>query len=290
MSDDTTIDDPLSLPLMPLGADPDHGLQIYQHIGAGSAPTGDDTAEGRLVLRPDLRTATGPWASALAVFTQDLAGVNVFRFAPLLVPVRVEVHLRGDMANEQELVAKGRIVKRSKNTIMTTARIYRGSGGDVPVAYGSIHFATMGSTRETPLGFARTQVTIPRHEPPDLLSWIGATAREDGRGYDLTEVSDGLVEGIALGGSAARVVHGGPLQILAEGAAMAVGRSAAAGAPLRIEDFATNFFAPAKSLPLSAIGEVVIATDDSVDIRVEVSNFGGGIASVSEARFRRIID
>jgi acyl-coenzyme A thioesterase PaaI-like protein len=287
LSDQTTIADPLSLPLMPLGTDPDSGLQIYRHIGAGSAPTGDSTSEGRLPLRPDLLTSTGPWASALAVFSQDLAGVNVFRFAPLLVPVRIDVHLRGDAAGESELFGKARILKRSKNTIITTARIYRGTGSDVPLGYSSIHFATMGSSRETPLDFARTQVTVPRQAPPDLLSWIGATPRDDGRGYDLTEVTEAITEGIALGGSPARVVHGGPLQVLAEGAAMTVAESVAGESP-RLEDFATTFLAPAKHPPLSAIGELVVMTKESVDIRVEVCNADGSLAAVSEARFRRM--
>lgn len=288
MQEHTAIGDPLSLPLMPLGTDPDSGLQIYRHIGSGSAPTGEETAEGRLILRPDLRTKTGVWASALAVFTQDLAGVNVFRFAPLLVPVRIDIHLRGDVTGEQELIAESRIVKRSKNSMITTARIYPGSGGDIPVAYGSIHFNTMGSSRETPLEFTRTQVTVPAQKPPDLLSWIGAEPRGDGLGHDLNEITCALMEGAALGGSSARVLHGGPLQILAEGAAMAVSQSVVGGDSLRIEDFVTSFFAPAKSLPVSAVGEIVLVTDDSIDTRVEVCNSGGGIAAVSEARFRRV--
>jgi acyl-coenzyme A thioesterase PaaI-like protein len=263
---------------------PGTALAIYRHVGSRSKPLSDDTAEGRLVLRRDLRSPNGPFASAIGIFMQDLAGVNIFRLAPLIVPVQIDIHIRDSAAGVSELTARGEIVRRGRTLMVTRAQI---TGGDRLVAHGTATWATMGSTLTEPGPWRSTEPDAPDRELPPLLEWLGGQPRAAGDGVDLREVAAELQEPVALGGPSTGTLHGGPLQILTEAAAWQVAQKRAPQERLMIQDFSTLMMSPARAAPFAAVGEIIAAGESSLDCRVEVRDEAGAgkLAAMSLARF-----
>jgi acyl-coenzyme A thioesterase PaaI-like protein len=262
-------------------------LAIYRHIGAGSVGTSRTTAEGTLPLRSDLRGPNGPFASAVAVFLQDIAGCNVFPIAPMVAPVQIDVHVRDGADGASELVGTSEVVRAGRTLIVTQARVHRADEHERLVAFGQITFATMGSTREQPGDPHRTRSTVPEGPVTSLFEWLGARPRSDGRGVDLEKLPPELVEPVTLGGTDSPSLHGGPLQILTETAAWHVASQRADRERLRIADFSTAMMASSRVAPFAAVGEVLSERAESIDCRVELREDGGQgrVTAVSYARF-----
>ena len=268
----------------PTGPPPGSALAIYRHVGSGSKPLSDDSAEGRLALRSDLRGLNGPFASAIGIFMQDLAGVNIFRLAPLIVPVQIDLHIRDAAVGVSELVARGEIVRKGRTLMVTRAQI---TGADRLVAFGTATWATMGSNLAEPNPWRATQANTPDREVPPLLEWLGAQPRADGTGMDLHEVTAELREPVALGGPSTGTLHGGPLQVLTEAAAWRVAENRFHKDRLMIQDFSTLMMAPARAAPFAAVGEIVSAGASALDCRIEVRDQSGAgrLAAMSFAHF-----
>lgn len=248
-----------------------------------------------LPLRPDLRGPHGPRAAALAVLLQDLSAVTVTRFAPLTVPIQINVRVRSGASGLTELAAHGYTLRRGRAVMASEARVTDPSDPSKVVAFVTGSWATMGSNLAEAKPVTHGPGT-PAEGDPDLatasmLDFIGATRRDDGRGWDLVEVEGPHTEPIALGGTSTGTLHAGALQVLIEGAATLVAASEVPEDRLMIEDLGTQFLAPARLGPISALAEPLVVGRDSIDCRVELREEGGRgrLSAVAFARFR-IID
>src|SRR6478735_4427642 len=80
---------------------------IYKQVGARLEPLDDDRGEGTLAIRANLRTLNGPSAAALAVLLQDLSAITIARFAPLVVPIQINVRILAAAAGVDQVFAHG---------------------------------------------------------------------------------------------------------------------------------------------------------------------------------------
>lgn len=263
------------------------GKLMYLQVGSGSTALTPDTSEGRLALRDDLRDNGNILGAAVGVFLQDLAGVNVAYFAPLVVPTQINLHLRDAARDVAALRGEGELIRRGRTTMVTTARVFDDANPERLIGYGTISWATMGSTLETPPAELRsTTVTVTDTPQSPLVKWVGGVARADGRGLDLPVVMPELNEPVAPTGPQAPTLHGGPLQVLAEGAARFVAERHLGGRPVVTKDLSTLLLAPARHLPVSAIATVLTADDQSLDCEVQVREHGGEGPTVVLAHVR----
>jgi acyl-coenzyme A thioesterase PaaI-like protein len=262
-------------------------LAIYRHIGAGSTGLTLTTSEGRLPLRPDLRGPNGPLASALAVFSQDLAGCNVYPIAPMVAPVQIDVHVRDPALDQDELFGTSEIVRLGRTLMVTHAHMYAGSDRRRLVAFTQATWMTMNSTRDHPGEPHQTKITVPAESPPLLLEWLGAKPRPDGSGLDLAELPPALSEPVTLGGLENPAMHGGPIQVLTEATAWHIASQRIPRKRLMIEDLSTAMMAPTRHAPFFTAGEVLYERPGSIDCRIEVrENAGNGrVTAVTFARF-----
>ena len=263
-------------------------LKIYRQVGCGSTALTPDTAEGRLPIRDDLRDNGNLLGAAVGVFLQDLAGVNVAYHAPLVVPTEVTVHLCDSARDVAALRADGELVRRGRTTMVTRARIVDEAHPDRLVGYGTASWATMASTLDAPPEKLRsTPVTVPETPQPPLVQWIGAVERADGRGLEVREVVPEMREPVALGGPDTQTLHGGPIQILAEGAARLVAERHVGGRAVMTRYLSTHLLSPARRTPFAALATVLSDTNGSLDCQVEVREDGGDgkIVALCYARF-----
>ncbi len=266
---------------------------MYRYVGARSHPGTGDTADGTLRVRADLRGPNGLFASPLAIFFHDLSGIAVVRYAPLVVPIQVNVRVRSSAGAAEELVGHCELTRRGRSIMASEARMYDPRHPGRVVAFVTATWFNTGSALDVPesrlVGPGTVEDDSESIELADsILDAIGAAPRADGRGLDLDEVAAPHRETAALGGPASGTLHAGALQILAEGAAFQVAGGSAGRSALAIEELSTQLLAPARVAPISAIGEVLAVTDDVVDCRIEVREEGGSgrLAAATIARFR----
>jgi acyl-coenzyme A thioesterase PaaI-like protein len=263
---------------------------IYGQVGARTRSLSEDSAAGTLTVRDDLRVWRGPSAAALAVLLQDLSAVTVARFAPLIVPVQIDVRIRPSALTAAELSAEGTTLYRGRTIMATEAQVVDAADPTRMVAFLMASWATLRSNLDVPkerLIGPGAEESHRQIRASSLLEAIGATVRDDHRGCELGDVAPEHTEPIALGGSATQTLHAGALQVLAEGAASIVAGDRVDPEQWMIEDLSTKFVRPARSVPLAAIGEVVSMTATELDVRVEVREEAGAgsLCALSFARF-----
>jgi acyl-coenzyme A thioesterase PaaI-like protein len=263
---------------------------IYPYVNARTMALSEDEATGTLIVRDDLRVGRGPSAAALAVVLQDLSAVTIARFAPLVVPIQINVRIRRAAGAARELVVAGSTLRRGRAVMATEARMADVDDPTTTVAWATGSWATMGSNLSVPKPGGPGPGSYGDGRPKGVgscLEAIGATLRADGRGWELAEVAPAHREPIALGGEATGTLHAGALQVLAEGAAATVAGRYAAVEELMVEELSTQFLAPVRSMPVAAVGEAISVRDDGIDIRVEVREEGGSgrLAALSFVRF-----
>jgi acyl-coenzyme A thioesterase PaaI-like protein len=266
--------------------------EIYKLVSARLRDLDEDHGEGTLPIRPGLRNLNGPSAAALAVLLQDLSAVTIARFAPLVVPIQINVRIRATAAGVETLIAKGETTRRGRAVQFTDAQYYDAAEPSRVVAFATGSWATMGSNRETPRPGGPGPGTPAEDDPPynldfaSLFAAIGARERAGG-GVELGSVEAVHTEPVALGGSSTGTLHAGALQVLAESAATQAATATVPAERLMIEELSTQFLAPARITPITALGSVVASTDTSIDCRVEVREQSGDgrVCALSYARF-----
>jgi acyl-coenzyme A thioesterase PaaI-like protein len=287
MSDSTHIEiDPRHLP-------PHHIPAIYKQIGARLEALDADRGEGTLVIRPNLRQLNGPSAAALAVLLQDLSAVTIARWAPLVVPIQINVRILAAAADVGELFAHGITLRRGRAVQATDAGYYDAADRSRLVGYATGSWATMASNLDEPRPTQFGPGTPQPGDPADiwdfatLIDAVGGRTSDDGAAAELGEVPADATEPIALGGTATGTLHAGALQVLAEHGAVIAATRQCDPATLMIRQLSTQFLAPARVTPLRAEGRVVASDDSSLDVRVEVREAAGDgrIVALTYARF-----
>jgi len=260
-------------------------LEVYRYIGCSATETTELSAHGRLRWRPDLNIDGQPSMAALAVFTQIMAGVNLFPITPMVVPTSVVVHLRGDIGDHEELEGNSTVIRAGRSSAVTTAIIAGTSDPATPIAHATATWAFPGGPTEHrgPL----PQTTATPYEgtyEPTLLDWLAPIEHPDGLAID--DVRPAIAEPVALGGTQSSTLHGGPIQILNEAAARRHARRTSGTAPVVLLDFASYFLAPARGAPLVARAATIAHFGRDLDVRVELRAADNRLCSFSEARFR----
>ncbi len=267
---------------------------IYKYVGARSVALSEEDGESTLRLRPDLRGPHGPKAAALGVLIQDLSAVTVTRFAPMAVPIQINIRVRTPASSLTEVAAHGYTLRRGRGVMASEARVTDPADRSRVVAFVTASWATAGAVlteaKPTLQGPGTPEPGDPDPQAASMLDFIGATRRADGRGWELVEGPGAHAEQIALGGAARGLLHAGALQVLLEGAATTTAATQVPEDSLMIEELGTQFLAPARLGPISAIAELLVVSDDSVDCRVELREEGGAgrLSALSFARFRVI--
>jgi acyl-coenzyme A thioesterase PaaI-like protein len=82
------------------------------------------------------------------VFSQDLAGCNIYPIAPMVVPVQIDVHVRDPALDQDELFGTSEIVRLGRTLMVTQARMYAGRDRRRLVAFTQATWLTMNSTRD----------------------------------------------------------------------------------------------------------------------------------------------
>jgi acyl-coenzyme A thioesterase PaaI-like protein len=266
---------------------------IYKQIGAVITSDDGQVAEGTLDIRPALRGVGGPSAAALAVLLQDISAVTISRYAPLNVPMVINVRIRDNAADVSTVFATGRTLQRGRSVMALDAVYYDADRPGTVIGTATGTWAAMDSylaePRQTRIG-PGTQVA--GDDPSaldfdDLLVAVGGRVRGDGTGVEMGEVPLDAPEPIALGGTGTGTLHAGALQVLAENAAVLAAEAAVDRSKLMIQGLSTQFIAPCRETPIAALGTVLAAGDGSVDVQVELHESGGAgrLTALSYARF-----
>jgi acyl-coenzyme A thioesterase PaaI-like protein len=260
-------------------------LEVYRYIGCSATETTTLAAHGHLPWRPDLSIKGQPSMAPLAVFTQIMAGVNVFPITPMVVPTSVVVHLRGEIADHEELEGTSNVVRAGRSSAVTAAIIAAASKPATPIAHAIATWAFPGGPIEPRGPLPPTSVTpFERPYEPTLLEWLAPIEHPDGLAID--DVRPAIAEPVALGGTQSSTLHGGPIQILNEAAARRHAQRTSGTDPIVLLDFASYFLAPARGAPLVARAATIAHFGHDLDVRVELRAADNRLCTFSEARFR----
>jgi acyl-coenzyme A thioesterase PaaI-like protein len=273
-----------------------HIPAIYKQVGARIEALSEDDGEGTLSIRPNLRSLNGPSAAALAVLLQDLSAVTIARFAPLVVPIQINVRILAAARDTAEVFARGTTLRRGRAVQATDAAYFDGADRTRLVGFATGSWATMASNLDEPRPTKYGPGTPQSDDPGDiwdfatLIDAIGGGTSQDGTAAVLAAVPAEATEPIALGGTGTGTLHAGALQVLAEHAAVLAATGEVDGSDLMIQQLSTQFLAPARQTPLHAKGRVISSDATSLDVRVEVRESAGEgrVAALTYARFARI--
>ncbi len=268
--------------------------QIYLQVGAEMKYVDDDTAEGTLTMRPGLRNLGGPSAAAMAVVLQDISALTISRFAPLNVPIFINVRIRPAAADVRTIFARGTTLRRGRSVMSLDSILTDADRPGTVIGYATGSWAAMDSYLREPRATRFGPGTPTPADPPgvrefdSLLEAVGGRLRDDGRGAELGEVNLGATEPVALGGTGTGTLHAGALQVLAESAASSVAAQAVGAERLMIHELSTQFLAPCRVTPIAAIASVMATSDGTLDCRVELHEDGGSgrLTALSYARFK----
>src|SRR5262245_36999800 len=98
-------------------------LMSYRYLA--SRPTAIDRthAEGRIALRPDLRTPGGVLAAPLAIAMLDVAGINIDP-VNILALTQVDMEVVDPAADVDEVYLRGHVTCETRSQIFTEVRLY----------------------------------------------------------------------------------------------------------------------------------------------------------------------
>ena len=125
------------------------GLISYRYLGCSSTALTRETAEGRMRLRRDLRTAGGLLAAPLGIALLDTAGINVDAIGRC-APTQIDVTVFEPALDVEAVRLFGEIVREGRSQMFTRARIEDAARPGRVIGFGTTSWAVMAPT---PPGF-----------------------------------------------------------------------------------------------------------------------------------------
>ena len=266
--------------LVPMTATELRGNTIYDHLGVRSLPIDEQSAETRMPVTSDIRTAGGLRAAPLGLAFEQGVASYLFRKV-LAVPSQISLHVRDRGDNVQGIRSETRIVRLGRTLVATDGEIRDADDPHRLIAYGWIAWSVIG---EAPI---RDASAHPAEEAPfepagvDVVTASGITPLPDGSGCRL----EGYTAQTSGPGG---ILHAGMLQLLSEEAALIAAGAATGATKLMATDCTYNFLQPGKAGPFISTAEVICVGDEGVDTKVAVHDEGNEnrTLSVSFVRVR----
>ncbi len=239
--------------------EPPDPFVVYAHIGTDARPVDEMRAEGRLVLRPDLRLPYALLAGPLAIFALDCASANT-RALAASAPTRIDLDVWDPAVDVTELAIHGRVVRHGRSQIFTEARIVDAAAPDRVVALATTCFSVTGPPPESvryghggagPFDGSLTEV-------------FGGVPRPDG-GFDIPALTPALGHGR---------LHSGVVQVLAEAAAIEVVRRRCDVSTVWTQHLGTTVATSGKAGPFSLVPTLLGVVGSGAACSVEVIDHG----------------
>ena len=253
-------------------------LISYRYLGTFSESHGRHEAEGWVRTRSDMRGRVGLKAAPLGIALLDTAGINVDPIA-VVSPTRIDLHLFEPAIDVAEVHLQGRVIREGRSQMFTESRLTDAADRDRVIGFGSTHWAVAGPNPgfnyvDSRPGAPESDDLPPLHEP------FGARWRDDGE-LEIPELRPELGRG---------GLHQGPFQVIPETAAMKAAAEAAGDDRFWTEHQGTSIVSRGVGAPLVTSTEVLLVTDATVHVRVELRAEGADdkLCSTTLCRFRRI--
>ena len=241
------------------------GLISYRYLGCASVALTRDTAEGRMRLRTDLRTAGGLLAAPLGIALLDTAGINVDAIAQC-APTQIDVTVFGPAGDVEAVHLVGEIVREGRSQMFTRSRYEDAAHPGRVIGFGTTSWAV---AQPTPPGYVYVDPGPGVSEAPDLPPLVEAfdAVPRAGGGYELAALSP------RVGGA---TLHQGPIQVMLEAAALDAARDAAATDAIYAEHTGTTIVQRGKTGPFVATASVLSNADGVVSCLAELRDQGEG--------------
>lgn len=256
-------------------------LMSYRYLASRPRWLDRTHAEGRVALRPDLRTPCGTaLAAPLAIAMLDVAGINIDRIW-ILALTQINVTLLEGASDVGEVFLDGQVIKEARSQIFTEAGLYDSADRERAIGFGTANWSVI---VDTPKGHIYpepgTGVEGLTEVPP---LWAAYTGRRR---------DDGLIE---IPGLSPKIgtdrLHHGPMLVITEATALEIGAAEARCENLEIEHFALSIVAPGRIGPFVAKPTFVARRGHVVGCRIELRDHGRDDRLVATAFVRmRIID
>jgi acyl-coenzyme A thioesterase PaaI-like protein len=241
----------------PVADDP---FVVYSHIGTSARPLTQDTAEGTLQLRDDLRLPYALLAGPLAVLVLDCASANT-RALAASAPTRIDVDLWDPATDVRELRIRGRVVRHARSQIFTEARIEDAADADRVLGYAMTSFSVTGPP---PASVQYGHAGVPVGGGARLTEVFGGRPRGDG-GFDIPALTPALGHGR---------LHSGVMQVLAEAAAIEVVRRRTGRQTVWVHHLGTTVATSGRVGPFSVIPTLLGVAGGCAGCTVDVVDEG----------------
>ena len=241
------------------------GLVSYRYLGCSSVAFDRHTAEGRMRLRTDVRTAGGLLAAPLGIALLDTAGINVDAIGRC-APTQIDVTVFDSAHDVAEVRIFGAIVREGRSQMFTQGRFEDAARPGRVIGFGTTSWAVMAPT---PPGFVYVDPGPGIPEAPGLPPFVEAfgVIRLAAGGYELAGLSP------QVGGDS---LHQGPIQAMLEAAALDAACEAAGTDAIYAEHMGTTIVQRGKTGPFVATASVLAARNQTVACRAELRDQGEG--------------
>jgi acyl-coenzyme A thioesterase PaaI-like protein len=245
-------------------ADSVGSLMSYRYLASQPHALDRSHAEGRMKLRPDLRTSAGAvLAAPLTIAMLDVAGINVDRMW-ILALTQTNVEILDAATDVGEVYLRGHITSEARSQIFTEARLYDAGDRDRVIGFGTANWSVI---CPTPEGFQYPEpgrgVEHANELPPLWQAYTGRR-RED----DMLEIPSLRPE---IGTDR---LHHGPMLVITEATAVEAAADALGTADVAVEHLGMTIVAPGRAGPFVARPVLIATSSGTVGCRVELRDHG----------------
>ncbi len=251
-------------------------LVSYRYLGCSSVLTDRYHAEGRMRIRPDLRTGGGTLLAApVAIAMLDTAGINIDGYYHAAC-THIDVHLWDAARDVAELRTFGSVVREARTAVFTEARFEAADRPGRVLGMGTVGWSIIGPT---PPGFTYTNPGTGVEDapgPPPLSDAYDARPLDSG-GY----IIDGLSERVGT-----EVLHHGPMLVASEAAAIDAIVEASGTRHLVVQTLSVRLVRAGRQGPFVTTAEVISGRDGTFASRTEVRDRGADNSVVATGLLR----
>jgi len=239
-------------------------LMSYRYVASRPRRLDRTHGDGRIALRPDLRSASGDaLAAPLAIAMLDTAGICIDRIW-ILALTQINVALLDGARDVEEVFLDGQVIREARSQIFTEARLYDSADRDRAIGFGTANWSVI---VDTP----------PGHVYPEPGTGIEGLAEVPPlwEAYTGRRRTDGLIE---IPGLSPKIgtdrLHHGPMLVVTEATALEAAAEATGINALAIEHLALTIVAPGRTGPFVSTPVFVSVRGDVIGVRVELRDRG----------------